>query len=160
MISKATIKLAHRVTKLSKVWQWYLIPWFFHYRFRSEFIQSEFVHPNLFSSSKTFHINLPIIALLPLIVLFHRGHCNHLPFPNESALQFYKQTVYARRTVLWTPHKEGGQKIARRGHERQIGREIVKSPSRGHFSTEKNLPSPDIWICKKRGIWMLYISFQ
>ena len=45
-----------------------------------------------------------------------------------------------------------------RGHERQIGREIVKSPSRGHFSTEKNfcLHLTSEYVKKKGNLDVVY----
>ena len=79
MFSKATIKLAHRVTQLSSVWQWYLIPWLFHYNgslsIRIRPSGSFFFIKNFFTSP------FPIIALLPSIVLFLMGHCNHISIP-------------------------------------------------------------------------------
>ena len=64
----------------------------YHVFFTTSFVyQSEFVHPNLFSSSKTFsHQPFPSLPYCHQLYFFIGAIVPNFPFPNESALQFYK----------------------------------------------------------------------
>ena len=64
----------------------------YHGFFTTSFVyQSEFVHPNLFSSSKTFsHQPFPSLPYCHQLYFFIGAIVPNFPFPNESALQFYK----------------------------------------------------------------------